>query len=292
MVPLSIRTSRIRIGMPSAGSGAGEGGAAAPPDALRAFAAFDSARSISLSRRRLSAGVICASAAACARRASSAAAVPFGSSTAAMLMTRSGLMMTRANGSLTVIVSMLTASGPIATLSLPSATCRKLTRSLPSALSTDLKPSIVTSPSKLMSGPGASGGSSRTLPFRPSSPALIVRSASGRTYGCRIVMRAFASDTSSCAASGSGVTVPSALNGAWPLITASIETGSGCARSRLALPTRTLSGAMANCLAGSFIRSSKSMDAFATSTLAIRTCHGLPEPVPFAAVSARPVRLR
>ena len=102
-------------------------------------------------------------------------------------------------------------------------------------------------------------------------------------------MRAFASDTSSCAASGSGVTVPSALNGAWPLITASIETGSGCARSRLALPTRTLSGAMANCLAGSFIRSSKSMDAFSTSTLAIRTCHGLPEPVPFEAVSPRQV---
>ena len=97
-------------------------------------------------------------------------------------------------------------------------------------------------------------------------------------------MRAFASETSSCAASGSGVTVPSALNGAWPLITASIETGSGCARSRLALPTRTLSGAIANCLAGSFIRSSKSMDAFSTSTLAMRTCHGLPEPVPFAAV--------
>ena len=33
MIPLSIRTSRIRIGMPSAGSGAGDGGAAAPPDA-------------------------------------------------------------------------------------------------------------------------------------------------------------------------------------------------------------------------------------------------------------------
>ena len=106
-----------------------------------------------------------ASAAACARRASSAAAVPCGSSTAAMLMTRSGLMMTRANGSLTLIVSMLTASGPIATLSLPSATCRKLTRSLPSALSTDLKPSIVTSPSKLMSGPGASGGIEPDLAF-------------------------------------------------------------------------------------------------------------------------------